>query len=49
MKFRQNGVFHREKINRLYENGFISRRGDLTSTHWRSHSGGMIFFLDKQL
>ena len=30
------------KPNRLFENGFILSRGDLTSTQGRSHLGGMI-------
>ena len=40
---RQNGIFHFVKTNRLYENGFIPLRWDLTSTQLRSHLGGMIF------
>ena len=40
---RQNGVFHFVKANRLYENGFIPLRWDLTSTQVRSNLDGMIF------
>ena len=39
----QNGVFHFVKTNRLYENGFIPPRRDLTSTQVRSHLSGKIF------
>ena len=45
VRSRQNGQFHFVKVNRLYENGFIPPRWDLTLTRVRSHLGGMIFLL----
>ena len=44
VRSRQNGVYHFGKSNRLYENGFIPSRWDLTSTQVRSQLGRMIFF-----
>ena len=43
LRYRQNGVFHFVKTNRLYENGFIPPRWDFTPRQVRFHLGGMVF------